>query len=130
MQDRVREIQRVQKVLETAGIKLDSVVSDVMGKAARRMIDALVAGERDVEVMAEMALTRMRPKIAELRLALEGRFEDHHALMLSLHLAHIDHLTATIDRLDEEVERGSTLSLSRSGCCARSRGSANAPPRS
>jgi len=105
VQDRVREIQRVQKVLETAGVKLDSVVSDVMGKAARRMIDALVAGERDVEVMADMALTRMRPKIAELQLALEGRFNDHHALMLSLHLGHIDQLTATIERLDQEVER-------------------------
>jgi transposase len=105
VQDRVREIQRVQKVLETAGIKLDSVVSDVMGKAARRMIDALVAGDRDVEAMAEMALTRMRPKIGELRLALEGRFNDHHALMLSLHLGHIDQLTATIERLDQEVQR-------------------------
>ena len=105
VQDRAREVQRVQKVLETAGIKLDSVVSDVMGKAARRMIDALVAGERDVEVMAEMALTRMRPKIAELQLALEGRFDDHHALMLSLHLGHIDQLTATIERLDQEVQR-------------------------
>ena len=69
------------------------------------MIDALVAGERDVEVMAEMALTRMRPKIAELQLALEGRFDDHHALMLSLHLGHIDQLTATIERLDGEVRR-------------------------
>ena len=105
VQDRAREVQRVQKVLETAGIKLESVVSDVMGKAARRMIDALVAGERDVEAMAEMALTRMRPKIPELQLALEGRFEDHHALMLSLHLGHIDQLTATIERLDEEVQR-------------------------
>jgi transposase len=105
VQDRAREVQRVQKVLETAGIKLESVVSDVMGKAARRMIDALVAGERDVEAMADMALTRMRPKIAELQLALEGRFNDHHALMLSLHLGHIDQLTATIQRLDQEVER-------------------------
>jgi len=105
VQDRAREVQRVQKMLETAGIKLDSVVSDVLGKAARRMLDALVAGERDVEVMAEMALTRMRPKIAELQLALEGRFEDHHALMLSLHLGHIDQLTATIERLDREVRR-------------------------
>ena len=105
VQDRAREVQRVQKVLETAGIKLESVVSDVMGKAARRMIDALVAGERDAEVMADMALTRMRPKIAELQLALEGGFNDHHALMLSLHLGHIDQLTATIQRLDQEVER-------------------------
>jgi transposase len=105
VQDRAREVQRVQKVLETAGIKLESVVSDVMGKAARRMIDALVAGERHAEVMADMALTRMRPKITELQLASEGRFNDHHALMLSLHLGHIDQLTATIQRLDEEVER-------------------------
>ena len=105
VQDRAREIQRVQKLLETAGIKLDSVVSDVMGKAARRMLDALIAGERDPASMADMALTRMRPKIAELRLALEGRFGDHHALMLSLHLGHIDQLTATIDRLDAEVAR-------------------------
>jgi transposase len=105
VQDRAREVQRVQKLLETAGIKLDSVVSDVMGKAARRMLDALIAGEHDPEVMAEMALTRMRPKIGELRLALEGRFDDHHALMLTLHLGHIDQLTATIDRLDAEVVR-------------------------
>lgn len=105
VQDRAREVQRVQKLLETAGIKLDSVVSDVMGKAARRMLDALIAGVRDPEVMADMALTRMRPKIAELRLALEGRFDDHHALMLSLHLGHIDQLTATIERLDVEVVR-------------------------
>ena len=105
VEDRVREVQRVQKLLETAGIKLDSVVSDVMGKAARRMLDALIAGEQDPAVMAEMALTRMRPKIGELRLALEGRFDDHHALMLSLHLGHIDQLTVTIDRLDAEVVR-------------------------
>ena len=105
VEERARETQRMQKLLETAGIKLDSVVSDVNGKAARRMLDALVAGERDVEVMADMALTRMRPKITELRLALEGRFEEHHALMLSMHLGHIDQLTATIEQLDREVAR-------------------------
>jgi transposase len=105
VEDRAREVQRVQKLLELAGIKLDSVVSDVMGKAARQMLDALIAGERDTEVMADMALTRMRPKIGELRLALEGRFDDHHALMLSLHLGHIDQLAATIERLDTEVAR-------------------------
>lgn len=67
VQDRARETQRVQKLLEDAGIKLDSVVSDVMGKAARRMLDALMAGEHDVEVMADMALTRMRPNIEGVR---------------------------------------------------------------
>jgi hypothetical protein len=86
------------------GIKLDSVISDVKGKAARRMLDALIAGRRDPSVMADMALTRMRPKIAELRLVLEGRFDQHHALMLSFHLGHIDQLTATIERLDAEVD--------------------------
>ena len=65
----------------------------------------MIAGERDVEVMAEMALTRMRPKIPELQLALEGRFDDHNALMVSMHFSHIDHLSAGIDRLDREVER-------------------------
>ena len=101
---RARETQRVQRVLEDAGIKLDSVVSDVLGKAARQMIEALIAGERDPHVLAELALTRMRPKIPELRLALEGGFSDHHALLLRTHLDHIDHLTAAIVRLDTQVE--------------------------
>ena len=104
VQDRARETQRVQKLLEDAGIKLDSVVSDVMGKAARRMLDALIGGETDVDAMADMALTRMRPKIAELRLALEGRFDGHHALMLRMHLDHVDHLTGMIDAIDKEVD--------------------------
>lgn len=105
VEDRAKETQRVQKVLEDAGIKLDSVVTDVLGKASRRMLDALVAGERDPEVLADMALTRMRPRIPELRLALLGRFDDHHALMIRMHLAHIDHLGASIDALDAEVDR-------------------------
>ena len=99
------KIPLLQLALEIAGVKLDSVVSNVLGKAARRMLDALIAGERDVEVMAEMALTRMRPKIPELQLALESGFGDHNALMVSMHFAHIDQLSAAIDRLDREVER-------------------------
>jgi transposase len=105
IEHRIQETQRVQKVLEDAGIKLDSVVSNVLGKAARNMLDALIAGEQDPELMADMALTRMRPKIGELRLALEGHFNPHHSLMLSMHLDHIDQLTATIERLDAEVDR-------------------------
>ena len=85
-------------------IKLDSVVSDVMGKAARRMLDALIAGETDVDAMADMALTWMRRKIGELRLALEGRFDGHPALMLRMHLDHIDQLTGMVDAIDEEVD--------------------------
>ncbi len=105
VEDRAKEVQRVQKVLEDAGIKLESVVTDVMGKASRRMLDALIAGERDPDVLADMALTRMRPRIPELRHALLGRFDEHHALMISMHLAHVDHLSAGIDRLDAEVDR-------------------------
>jgi transposase len=105
IEDRAKETQRVQKVFEDAGIKLDSVVTDVLGKASRRMLDALVAGERNPEVLAEMALTRMRPRIPELRQALVGRFNEHHAVMIRMHLAHIDHLGASIDALDAEVDR-------------------------
>jgi transposase len=105
VQDRARETQRLQKLLEDANIKLDSVATDVLGKGARRMIEALIAGERDVETMADMAMTRMRPKIVDLRLALEGRFTGHHALMATLHLRHVDELTELIDQIEEEVDR-------------------------
>jgi len=84
---------------------LDSVVSDVLGKSARAMLEALIAGERDPALFAELAQTRMRRKIADLRLALEGGFDDPHALMLRLHLHHVDELTAAIDRLDQAVDR-------------------------
>ncbi|MGH3802902.1 MAG: IS110 family transposase [Pseudonocardiaceae bacterium] len=105
VQERAREIQRVQKQLEIAGIKLDSVASDVMGKSARKMIDALIAGEGDVEVLADLAMARLRNKIGDLRLALEGRVDEHRRLMLSMHLHHIDELTATIDRLEEQIDK-------------------------
>jgi transposase len=101
---RAAETQRIQKLLEDAGIKLDSVVSDVLGKSAREMLDGLITGVRDPELLAEMARTRMRPKIPELRLALEGRFTEHHALMLEMHIAHVDHLTHSIARLDTRVD--------------------------
>jgi transposase len=105
VEDRAKEVQRVQKVLEDAGIKLESVVTDVMGKAARRMIEALIAGERYPEVLAQMALTRMRPRIPELRLALVGRFNTHHGVMLRAHLSHIDYLDGQVVVLDSEVDR-------------------------
>ena len=85
----------IQKLLEDAGIKLDSVVSDILGVSARQMLEALIAGVRDVAALAELAHTRMRPKIPQLRQALEGRFAAHHALMLRMHLDHIDQLSAT-----------------------------------
>ena len=105
IQERVRETQRIQKLLEDAGIKLDSVATDVLGVSCRRMLEALIAGERDPEVLAEMALTRMRPKMGVLREALVGRFDDHHALLLRMHLDHVDELVAMERRLDGEVDR-------------------------
>lgn len=105
IEERTRETQRVHKLLQDAGIKLDSVVSDVLGKSARAMLEALIVGERDVFVLADLAQTRMRPKIGDLRLALEGGFDDHHALLLRMHLDRIDGLNSSIDRLDTEVDR-------------------------
>lgn len=81
------------------------MVSDILGVSARHMLEALIAGVRDVEALAELAHTRMRPKIPQLRRALEGRFGTHHALMLRMHLEHIDQLSANIERLDLEVDR-------------------------
>ena len=105
VQERARETQRIQKLLEDAGIKLDSVATDVLGKSCRNMLEALIAGERDAEVLAEMALTRMRPKIGELRQALVGRFNEHHAVLLRMHLDHVDQLTEMEQRLDAEVDQ-------------------------
>jgi len=97
-------MQRVQRVLEDAGIKLDSVASDVMGKSARAMLEALIAGERDPGVLADFARTRMQLKIPELRLALECGFSAHHALLVRMLLDHIDHLAAAMEGLDAQVE--------------------------
>jgi transposase len=101
---RVSEIARLGGTLQDAGIKIDSVASSVMTKSGRAMIEALTDGERRPLVMAELARGRMRAKIADLSMALEGRFSDHHALMCRLHLDHIDHLDAMIARLDAQIE--------------------------
>lgn len=104
VQDRTREAQRVEKVLEDTGIKLSSVASSVLTKSARSMIEALIAGERDPEVLAQLAQGRMRAKLDELTLALRGRFSDHHAMLLRVHLDHIDQLEAHVGTLDARIE--------------------------
>jgi transposase len=104
IQDRTREGQRVEKVLEDAGIKLASVASQTLSKSGRVMIDALIAGERDPVVLADLGKKRMRLKIVELRRALVGRFREQHAVMLRLHLAHIDHLDGLVSELDTTIE--------------------------
>ena len=105
IQERSREINRVQKVLEDTNLKLGSVVSDIMGTSSRDMLAAIISGNDDPAALAQLAKGRMRPKIAELERALVGNVQDHHRLMLSLHLEHIDDLNAKIERLNLEVER-------------------------
>ena len=99
------EQQRVQKILEDAGIKLDSVASDVLGVSGRAMLEALVGGERDAEVLAELSKGILRKKIPMLREALHGRFREHHATMLRIVLDHLAHLETAIASLDVEIER-------------------------
>ena len=103
-QQRVSEIARLGNVLQDAGIKIDSVACSIATKSGRAMIEALIDGERRGTVLAELAKGRMRAKIADLSMALEGRFGDHHALMCRLHLDHIDHPEAMIARLDAQIE--------------------------
>ena len=104
VQSRTSEVQRLGNVLQDAGIKIDSVASSIVTKSGRAMIESLIDGERRPEVLAELAIGRMRPKIPDLAMALEGRFGEHHALMCLLHLDHIDHLEAMIAKLDAQVE--------------------------
>ncbi len=105
VQDRTRESQRIEKVLEDAGIKLSSVASKTLGVSGRLMLDAILAGERDPHRLAALAKGRLRDKTGDLTRALAtGRFSDHHATMLRLHLAHVDYLDATIDGLDARID--------------------------
>ena len=103
-QQRVSEIARLGNVLQDAGIKIDSVACSIATQSGRAMIEALTGGERRGPVLAQLAKGRMRVKIPDLSMALEGRFGEHHALMCRLHLDHIDHLEAMIKRLDAQVE--------------------------
>ena len=105
IQERTREVQRVEKVLQDAGIKLSSVASEVLGVSGRAMLEALVSGTHDPAVLAELAKGRLRAKLPALREALEGRFRAHHALLVGQILAHIDYLDESIETLGAEVER-------------------------
>ena len=107
IEQRTSELQRLAKVLEDSGIKIDSVASALTTLSARDMIEALIAGERDPAVLANLARGKMRSKIPELTLACAGRFADQHALMCVLHLEHIDHLADMIARLDTRIDEAS-----------------------
>jgi transposase len=103
--ERTRSIQRLEKVLQDAGIKLTSVASQTYSKSARAMLEALLSGVTDPEALAELAKARMRSKIPQLREALANRFDvAHHGIMVAQLLAHIDSLEAAIATLDERIE--------------------------
>jgi len=104
IRERQREANRLHKVLEDAGIKLACVASDVLGVSGRAMIEALVAGEGDPSVLAELARGRLRAKLPALQRALEGRFSAHHALLCSHILAHLDYLDEAVESLSEEID--------------------------
>jgi transposase len=104
IRDRQREANRLHKAMQETGIKLDTVASKLLGQSGRAMLDALVSGTTDPEVLADLAQGRLRAKIPALREALAGRFSSEHALVVSRILAHIDFLDESIAALSAEIE--------------------------
>ncbi|MFA3843372.1 IS110 family transposase [Streptomyces aureus] len=102
--ERAQVVQRLEKLLEDAGIKLSAVVSDLMGVSSRAMLQAVIDGQSDPQVLADLAKRRMRSKIPELGQALTGRFREHHAFLTRLYLDQYDQLTSTIKQLTVRVE--------------------------
>jgi transposase len=103
--DRSRHVQRIEKLLEDALIKLSTVATDIMGRSGRAMLEALIAGERDPKVLASLAKGRMRVKHAALIEALTGRFDDHHAELARMLLDQYDALSAQIGKLTTRIEQ-------------------------
>jgi len=104
VRERGREYQRLEKLLEDAGIKLTSVATDISGVSGRAMLEALIGGQRDPAALADLAKARLRVKIPALTEALTGRFTEHHAFLARLHLNLIDSHTAMIDELTSRIE--------------------------
>ncbi|MFH8385457.1 IS110 family transposase [Kitasatospora sp. NPDC018058] len=104
-EERSRHKWRVEKVLEDAQVKLSTVATDIFGVSGRAMMEAMIAGERNPRVLAQMAKGRMAAKTDALALALTGQFEEHHAFLCRTLLDSIDHLTTQIDKLSERIAR-------------------------
>ncbi|CAB3395099.1 transposase (fragment) [Kyrpidia spormannii] len=103
--ERAREANRIQKVLEGANIKLSSVATDILGKSGREILKALIEGQTDPEALADMAKGRMKAKREELRRAVQGMIGDHQRLLLREQLRHIEELDARIARLTQEIAK-------------------------
>ena len=104
VRERSRRVQRLQKTLEDANIKLDSVISDILGLSGRRMVEALIAGVGDPAQLAQLADRRIKATPAELCEALRGRVTRHHRFLLSVHLQQIDAIDKVIGDIDQEVD--------------------------
>jgi transposase len=105
IEERTRETQRLDKILQDAGVKLSSVASDLLGRSSRAMLDALVAGTTDTEVLADLALGKLRKKIPALREALTSRFGGHHAVIVASILSKLDFLDELIASLSAEIDK-------------------------
>jgi transposase len=103
VRERSSHVQRIQKTLEDANIKLDSVVTDILGLSGRRIVEALIAGQTMPQALASLAHRRIHASADELEAALRGRVTRHHRFLLKLHLDQIDALDAALARIDEEV---------------------------
>jgi transposase len=129
VRERTREAQRLEKLLEDAGLKLSTVVSDLLGVSGRAMFTARIDGERDPQALAALADRRLGATPAALTEALHGQFSAHHATLARLMLTHIDQLTATITALDAEVDAEMAPSAAERDRLTPLPGSASAPPR-
>src|SRR5215468_10383958 len=104
VQERTREKQRAEKLLEDTQVKLSSVISDIFGKSGRDMLEALIAGQRNPYALADLARGSMRGKKSILAEALTGHFTEHHAFLLAMMLARVDALTAKINTLTARID--------------------------
>jgi len=104
VRERAKEIQRLEKLLEDAGVKLSSVACDISGGSGRAMLEALISGQHDPVELADLAKRRLRSKIPELIEALTGRFTEHHAFLARLHLELIDQHSHVVEQLTARIE--------------------------
>jgi transposase len=128
VEERTRVVQRLEKVMQDAGIKLTSAASALLTKSGRAILDALLAGQDDPDALAELARGRLRAKIPALREALAGRFRvSHHGQLVAQMLAHIDFLDAAIAELDATLELAAAPFAAVFTECGPSRVSPSAP---
>ncbi len=105
VQERAQDVNRIQKVLEMANVKLSSVATDVLGKSGRDMLQAIIEGTTDAQVLANLARGLLRKKLPQLQEALDGRVQTHHRILLQHLLAHVAFLEQALEQLQQEIEQ-------------------------